>query len=496
MAVVIEIDLYTLPGGPLVTRRYTSGAPFKTRPTDSPPNTYIEARLADQVITRRDLFEKATTYGAVSPGVGEITLFNTDGALDDLAGFSPREARLWWSAVDNAAFPSGWTPLAVWQCGRPVIGEAEVRLPLKDRMVKLDKPLLSAKYAGDNVAPGGLEGTAQDLKGQRKPRVIGRVLNISPPCVNTSRLIYQVSDRACSVTAVYDRGAGLTAGAAYAALADIQTTAPAAGQYRAYAGPEGTYIRLGSSPASLTADAQTTETRAAALAAQVATDMGLSFAAADVSTLSAIAAPVGVWATDDITAREVMEQLLGSIGAWFSCDAFGALRAGRLTAPDASGTAIPPWRIKSVTVEPTADEDGGMPVWRVTLGYARNNTLQDDIAGLAADRAAWLAQEYRQATAEDAARKTAWPEASEHVADTALLAEADAIAEAQRRLALYTGRSVYSVLLETAPDTAALDIGQTVLLRYRRYGLAGRLLRIIGLTHNHAIGETTLRLWG
>lgn len=493
---VAEIDLYQLPAGPLVTRRYTSGAAFTTKPTDSPANTFIDGRLAAGLqVFRRDLFDRATTFGVVAPGRGVITLSNVDGLLDDLLGYAPRAVRLY-SGEPGTAFPSAWVRVGVAQVTRITADDKTVQLQLADRLAALQKPLLTAQYAGNNALPNGVEGV-DDIKGQRKPRVLGSVLNISPVLVNTSRLIYQVSDQAASVTAVYDGGAALTAGAAYSTLADLQATAPSAGQYRVYSASDGTYVRTGSSAArELTVDAATAETKAGALAAAVASAMGVTVS----SGVASITAPVGVYVTDETTALQVIADLLGSIGASAAFDAAGVLRFAQLQAPAAvADVTLRPWQIKAVTMQATEDEDGGLPVWRVSLGYARCWTVQTagDLAGGSVFRASFTDQEYRQAVATDPARKTAWPDAPEHVAQTALQNKADAEAEAARRLVLYAGRQLYEVRLAVTPETAAIDLGQTVRLSWARWGLAaGKLLRVIGITRNDGNNEITLRLWG
>lgn len=493
---VAEIDLYQLPAGPLVTRRYTSGAAFTTRPTDSPANTFIDGRLAAGLqVFRRDLFDRATTFGVVAPGRGVITLSNVDGQLDDMLGYAPRAVRLY-SGEPGTAFPSAWVQVGVAQVTRITADDKTVQLQLADRLAALQKPLLTAQYAGNNALPMGLEGV-DDIKGQRKPRVLGSVLNISPVLVNTSKLIYQVSDQAATVTAVYDGGAALSAGAAYSTLADLQATAPGAGQFRVYSASDGTYVRTGSSAArELTVDAATTETKAGALAAAVASAMGVTVS----SGVADITAPVGVYVTDEATALQVIADLLGSIGASAAFDAAGTLRFAQLQAPAAvADVTLRPWQIKAVTMQATEDEDGGLPVWRVQLGYARCWTVQTagDLAGGSVFRASFTDQEYRQAVATDPARKTAWPDAPEHVAQTALQNKADAEAEAARRLALYAGRQLYEVRLAVTPETAAIDLGQTVRLAWPRWGLAaGKLLRVIGITRNDGNNEITLRLWG
>lgn len=512
MACVIEIDAYTLPSGPVTTLRYSSGRGFTTRPTDTPGNVFIKPRLSQPLIARRDLFDRATTYGATGSNPGELRLINADGGLDSLLigyAIAGRGLRAW-IGTEGDPYPATWTQVLSGTVESVSAAGNEVVIKLADRLAELDKPVLPAAYLGDNALPAGLEGVAGDLKGQRKPRVLGQVFNISPPCVNTSRLIYQVSDQACSVSAVYDRGVALTAGAAYATRADLQATAPAAGQYRVYSGSEGAYLRLGSSPAgTLTCDAATSETRAAALAQSVLSGFGISpVSSADVAALNAAnGAAVGMWVQGDTPVREVLDRLLGSIGAWYGFDRAGALRMARLEVPGGAPVAA----IRDVTTLEllgTADSDKGHPAWRVRLGYAVNGTPQSDselggdktsasdpVGGLA--RRAWLAEATRTATAENAGIKTAWPLAPELEFETCLAGEPAASVEAARRLALYTGRTLFQVRVPMSAALAAIEPGNCVTLQRARWGLsAGKLLRVIGVQVNFELNELTLRLWG
>lgn len=500
---IVEIDAWQLPAGPLTTLRYSSGRGVTTRPSDVPPNALIAPRLGVPLLARRDLFSRATTYGRTESGPGELRLINLDGALDVLLtdfAIVGRSVRVY-DGTEGDAFPSAWTLAA--RCVVESISDdgAELLLGLRDPLSLLDAPLLTVQYAGDNVAPAGVEGDSA-LKATLKPRIYGGVMNISPICVNAARLIYQLSDRAASVSAVYDRGVLLTAGAAYADAADMQANSPAAGQYRVCSSAAGCYVRLGSSPAgTVTADAATGETRAAALAQQVAADMGIaSISGADVAALNAVSpAPVGVWCTDGAVALDVLDQLLGSVGAWYGFDRTNTLRMARLEAPAGSSYSIPAVNVLECRLLSTADSDQGVDAWRVALDYARNHTVQSDLAASVSDaRRSWVAMESRQASETDAGVKTAWPTSPEIVASTALLNAADAQAEAARRLALYGRRRQYSVTARLATaDMLAVEPGQTVTLFYHRYGLsAGLALRVIGVEINRQFGEIKFRLWG
>jgi hypothetical protein len=96
-------------------------------------------------------------------------------------------------------------------------------------------------------ARAALEG-GTDLAGKYKPRAWGNVQNVPPVLVDSASLIYQVNDGAISdVPAAYDRQIALVKGADYVSQSDMQTNAPAAGNYRVW--KAGGFFRLGSTPA-------------------------------------------------------------------------------------------------------------------------------------------------------------------------------------------------------------------------------------------------------
>ncbi|WP_374357439.1 hypothetical protein [Chitinimonas sp.] len=512
MAYLIEIDAYPLPSGPAKTLRFSSGAGMRTRATDTPPLVHFSPNLSQPWLIRRDLFDKATTYGAIKSAKGQITLVNADGSLDGLLDMAldGREARAY-VGTEGAPWPAGWVCV-----GRGIIETVQVSsnnivLSLRDRLDALDQPLLTTIYAGNNVLPGGVEGVATDMGGKQKPRIYGTVLNLSPYLVNTAIAVYQLSDRLCSVSAVYDRGVALTLGATYPDVATMLSASPAPSTYNVCATATGTYIRLGSAPAgTVTADASTAETRTASLIQQIALDAGFTLAdlaTADVAALNAAnPAPVGAWVEGTRTALDVINELASSIGAYVSFDNSNKLRMARLEAPAGQPVlTVQPARVVSLSLISTADGDKGIPPWQVVLGWGKCYSVQSDLTGnVPAGRKAQVCNAYRTVTAQDAAVRAVRKLAptmgtTDSPIQTALAQQADAQAEANRRLALYkVGRRMFTVKVRLEPAQLPLiDLGVCINLVYPRYGLqAGKLLRVVGIEANAEIGQITMRLWG
>lgn len=495
MTIAIEVSAWRISAAAVEVLRFAS-AGFTTRPTDTPANAYFEGRLVEQPRLSRTLFDRATTYGASRASAGKIRLLNTDGGLDNLVTDYAFDGRPFTVKVGQPGTPvSGWATVMSGLLDDVSADDGAMSLQVRDRLAFLGRPLARPKYAGSNVLPDGVEGTKDDLKDQYKPRVYGGVFNVPAKAVNTSKLIYQVSDQACTVTVVYDNGVALARGADYASQADLLATAPAAGTFRCWLG----LFRLGSMPAGqVTADAGTAEQRAGALLKQLALDGEIptgDIVDADVTALNAAnSAPVGVWVDGEANTQTVMDELANAIGAWYGFDRFNRLRMGRLTAP--TGVPVARWSVDAVTS--LVLRSAGVPNWRAVVRFSRNYTVQAQPAGSVAQaRKAFLAQEYRQTAVEVVAVKTAWPSSEEVTFDAALVAEADAAAEATRRSALY---SVRRILVDVEVPLSELgdqvDLGVVVALDHPRYGLAGRLLRVIGLDAGVDSDTVKLTLWG
>ncbi|NTV11115.1 MAG: hypothetical protein HGA47_10120, partial [Zoogloea sp.] len=217
---------------------------FVTGAADTPAHTHYLRRLSQPGNFAAELFSGSALSGNSRTGGGEIVLANADGRLDMLLDWAvDGRALVVRRGQPGQIYPAGWqVVLRGTAAGLSVRGD-DLVIRLRDRAAELETTMARPIYAGSNVLPDGVEGVETDLKGKTKPRLYGVVRNISPVPVNTARLIYQVSDRAATVTAAYDSGVALTRGADYADLAGMMATTPAAGEYRAL--PALGLLRLG-----------------------------------------------------------------------------------------------------------------------------------------------------------------------------------------------------------------------------------------------------------
>ena len=489
---------------------YFSSESLVTGASDTPAHTAFDPRIVQPALFRADIFSDGRTFGHSRVGFGELVLANPDGALDPLLT-TPMDGRriILRAGEPGTAYPSAWTTVLSGTMDAPAVEWNRLSVRLRDRLADLDHALQATRYAGNNSLPAGLEGVTDDLKDKPKPLCYGQVYNVSPPCVNTSRLIYQVHDGAVASVAVYDQGLALTAGTAYTNQTDMETNAPSAGGYRAWLA--GGYVRLGSTPAgAITADVTQGATAADRTAAQllkaVALKAGLAsgdLSSSDVTALdTATSAVCGVWLDQETTALAVMDNLAASVGAWYGFDAAGVLRMARLAAP--SGTPALDLTLAEITrleLLSTASGDNSVPAYQIKLRYLRNHTVQtNDLAGaVTAARRGWLAQEWRTGVLADSAIQTAHPLARELSFDTALVNIPDVTTELTRRLALYGVRRdrLRVTAYATPAALAGMTLGGVVQITVPRFGYtAGVLFRIVGLQTDLRASRVELELWG
>lgn len=495
--------------------RFATGQGFVTAPTETPANSFFDPRIITPATLSLDVVADGKTFGQSAVGVGELVLNNADGGLDALIdyGFDGRSLILR-LGDDEAAYPSGFTTVLVGTMERVEFSLSQVVVRLRDRQAALQKPLQTTKYAGSNSGASGVEGTADDLKGQPKPLCFGRCFNIAAVPVNTSALIYQVHDGAIeAIDAVYDKGITLTAGTlTHTTLSALQAATPAAGSYDACL-PFGLF-KLGASPVGrVTADVKGDKTAgvyvvsAGSIAERLLlTRAGLTSSDVPPAVISALNSAnnseIGYFTAQETTLTEVLDEIIGSIGAWWIFDRLGMFAAAQLAAP--AGTpalVITEDEVVSAELLVTNDVGRGLPCTRILLDYARNYTPQsgDDVAaGVSEARRAWLAKEVRTATANDATVLTKYLLAPEIKQSSLLTQETDAEAEANRRLSLYKVRRDYwRVRIPIDTDNSGLDLGAIVSFKMPRFGYeAGRLFVVLGCEIDASSNTQTLKLWG
>jgi hypothetical protein len=390
------------------------------------------------------------------------------------------------------------------------IDEGTITFPLRDPRAELDAPLLTQKYAGDNVAPLGFEGD-EELKGKTKPLVIGPVSNQEPDLVNKSKLIYQLSVAPGTVLCLRDGGVPLTAGTIRGSQASMEANAPAEGEYDIYSGAEGLFVRLGASVLyRLTFDATTGAAEADRTHAQVWKTLRTTYCGADagdidddsVDDVDAAAPHEAGFFLRDESRRDAIDRVLGSLSGYERQNVDGSWSIGRLEQPE--GAAVVRLMVASPDSEMIVTDRAltriararpswaadGVPPYRVNVRWGLNNTVMGpgDFAGSAATRLREKFKEvWRVETATDAGiwdptdDSGDFPGAPELTVETGYQPGDDgrtcphAEEEARRLLSLYSDLSGpfevgFKPVLKTGYSNVVL-VGQPVKLTYAGHDL-------------------------
>lgn len=482
------------------------------------PEFYVyEPRIQQPANIKRECFRDGRTFGRTQVGYGEMVLVNNDGALDPMLeySFSGRPITIRLGIVNpNSRGLITWITVIKGTMEQAEFSWQKVTIRVRDKQQDLTKPIQQTRYLGNNSLPAGLEGVEGDLKGKPKPIVFGRVWNVSPPLVNSSRLIYQVHDGSAlqDLGEVYNRGVPLSNGGDYSSQADMESNQPASNHYRKWNSAAGCYIRLHSAPnGAVTCDA----IQGAAIAnrtvgqlfQQILTKAGIAasdISSADITALdAAVGYETGVYASfqRDYNALELLDELCASVGAWYGTDAQGVFRIGRIVLP--TGTEVGTITATDILkIERVASRDpgAGVPAWKVKVAYKKVQTVQPDLAsGVTNDWRSVAAEEYRRVEDSDASVKTANLLSPEIEFKTVLSSSSDASAEASRLLTIYkTRRDVYDVTIRVdAALASVLDLGKIVKLEINRFGMSsGKKFLIIGLRSNMRNYQFDLTLWG
>jgi hypothetical protein len=523
---LVEIDHYN-PLTSQVETLYVASRSIPPFPTSDGvrANVYYAPRVIDPGNFTREMFRARELFGPSSINGGTIVLANADGSLDAIAhdGFDGRNLRVLFAEGK----PTNWSDYTTVMLGtmEQVVfsygsgRKSTMTIKVRDRQSLLDTPLSTTRFLGDNALPDGTEGVEGDLKGKVKPMCFGKVFNITPFFVNTSKLVFQIhTGQINDVVAVYDRGAAITQGSSRASLATLLSTTPTAGQWDYYlgSGSDGAYIRLGSSPSgAITCDVEgdkfggTYRTTAADIMDVIARIHG-GIADADIDDTAitnlntANSAEVGIYVDTEQTIASVFDELASSIGAWWSFTRLGVFTMGQFAAPVSTGPTIERHELYELDHVTSSSPEQAIPNWEVVLQYKKNYTVQsqDELAGLAssdAARVAFLEREWRDICYTDSPTLVIHPLSSTFHHTTLMTTKTDVDTEAIRILALVMEhRDVLKVTVRNTHAAAGLSLGASVTLTLNRFGYdAGKDFVITGIAEwQPRIGLTTLTLWG
>jgi hypothetical protein len=491
---------------------YFSTGNFCSSPASTPANTYFDPRIIDPGTISLNLISDDGVNADPKLDVGEVIIANIDGAYDylisptgDIYALDGRELIISYGD-DSATYPSGFTTLFKGTCDGIEVTYDKVIIRARDNAYLLDKPLLTDTYLGTNVLPNGVEGTANDIKGELKPYMFGYVNNFEVKCCNTSKLIYKVNQGYTlsgeAILGAFDKGVPLTAGSDYTSQLDMEINAPLSGEHRVW--PAGGYIRLGSSPAgrvTVTAIKGTSITTrsAATIMNEILAIQGLSALSADVTALNALNnRQVGIYIDDDITIKDALNKVARSIGAYFYYDRLGQIRLGRFTDPAytiATPVILQEYDILNIEHVPTS---ANKPYSKYIFEYHNVETAQtkDDLAGSVPQiEKQKLNKQYKKVTYTVPGVSTNYKSNKQLKITTRFISESHCLEELNRIALMFTTpRRCYEVTIHISAFT--FDIMQLIFLSHNRFGLNGLPCAVISYSLNLAENNVTLKLWG
>jgi hypothetical protein len=337
-------------------------------------------------------------------------------------------------------------------------------------------------------------------------------LNVSAPLVVSTSLAHQVNDgRVDAIDAVYVRGVAMVAAGDYATVSLMNAAALSVGHFATCL--EAGWFRIAvasdSEIGQVTCDVRGdkaglppgvfAETTGAIVRRLLISD-GTSLVDPDdlvVPSFDALEdeqpAPVGyvVQSGSDETVRQSVGRLMAGIGGWCGVRRTGKFEVRRFDEP--SGTPAAEYQRYNIIdiTSGTLPDYLVPPPFRVLIAHSRNWTVQaTDLAGsVTDDRRAFLAESVRYESAEDLVTAINFPPGHEYIVDYSFFRDsADALAEAQRKLALFgTARDIFAVKI--AERITIHELGQVVSIQDKRFGLdVGRLGRIVKLVEDDVDG--------
>lgn len=489
---------------------YLSNEGYATRGTDTPANTAFEPSVKDPGTLTLSVFGDGLIAGATKLDTGEIVLSNANGQYDAWLtyGFDGRPVTIR-QGERGAAYPAGFSTLVTGAVANISADRKELRVRIKDRQHVFETKVLTVPYLGNNTLPNGVEGNANDIKGRFKPKLFGQVLNINPPCVNTSKLTYQVNSGAVqSFDGVYDRGVAITAGADYANLATLEAATPTAGTFVTCKALG--LFRLGGAPAGLvTCDVTQGATAADRTVAQVLKALallaGVTAGEIDSASIAALdtlnASPVGIYVDSEISYAEAMDDVAASVGAYYGFGTNAKFSVGRWSAPSGASLVTIGEFYAGRDTERRPLRDLNVPAWQVKVNHSRRFTTQPtDLAGsVTTERRAALAEPYVSEVAADASVKTQFLQALSFEVNTLLLSAANAATEAARLLTMHkVRRDAFDVPVPLSVlASAGVILGACVTLQISRFGLSGgKLMRVQSVRLELAKDRAIITVWG
>jgi len=479
-----------------------SSSPYTTKRSDMPSNAYYSDILKRGGSVNRYMFGFGETFGQTEIGAGSIVAAN-DGTLDQYIddGFDFQKIEVY--TVENESTPFSEAVLfATFICEKTVFRYYEVEFIIRDPLYLLNRPIQDATFLGDNDGDADdIEGTANDLQGQKKPVAIGTCYHVPLTLLNSTSLIYgcnfgkdgdpaplaydDIFDKLNPL--VFDGDDADLATLSTATITDDYRTSEADGLARLDASPDGIVT------ANVSEGATSGDRTAAQCVKRAITNYAIGFtpafnAASFVALDSADSSEVGFYSDGEDMLFDVCSAIAGSIDAAILVDKNLEFFVSQLTAPELK-TAIETIEINDIVDQGQGfeqvdidDVGGGIPSYKTTTSYKHyfHRFTETEIAGILseADRIDGL-QEWRKVEAETASVQDTY-KSSQPIEIASYLA--DKTAAETRNTARHNLRKIMRTMwLLPLERNTALEIGDVIEVKIDRFGMtAGKNFVILG----------------
>lgn len=457
------------------TTRYLSNKGYVTGPLDTPANTIYSPAISGGI----SFTESLSLEGEPSLSYGDIELTNVQGDRDSWLNdvWTNRSVQVYigdatWARSDFYKVFDGVV------AGINSRARNKINLKISDKMQRLNTPLSEKK----------LGGTATN-KDSLLPLCFGECHNVTPLISDPANHEYQVHDGAIEdIIEVRDNGVPVNF-----------TKYLATGKFRLSQSPVGTITCSvqGDKPASGYTN------NVANIIKRLVKDFGngltkFTDADLDITSLTTFAAanpqPVGIYLSDRTNVLEVCNILAKSVGARVAMNRQGQMYLVKLDLSNlVSGGIITASLMvdKSLQVSDLPAVKAGAKV-----GYCKNWTVQTGLTtGLPEAHISMYSEEWLSSTVTDSAVADTYRLHTEPtLEETMLLVEADAVAEATRRLNMFkVQRKV--MRYESFGDLLFEKLGNVQTLKHERFGLsAGVPGQIISIETNWLNPHTTLEV--
>lgn len=483
--------------------QYFATSGFTTKPTDTPANTYFAPRIKSAGSLKRELFSGARVTGAVRPSFGEIVLFNGDGGLDAWMGYGISGGKVVVRmGPEDGAYPADYTTIYIARAQHLVADFKEIRIRIRDRLLLLEQPMVTAQFAGT----GGLEG-ASTMAGKLKQWVSSDPGWFEPILIDPASRLYFVQSTGVgslgSYVRVYEGAVEIPRGADYPDEATCLGSWPASGQARFWLGAGGNgpvYFRLGSVPQfdirvyshGLPSPSTGYGSWSKGMIARMA---GITDAPLDAGFIGPILVD------DNSTYMQVLEDSCPAMFQYFGMTRLDVFFAGTLTGPGTTPLYTFDHRnAQAWSRTPVQDMDA--PVWSVIVNSGEcwpSNVA----AGADANYKDWLSRDPWQHTFSRsvAAIRAANPGAISATVEIKGRIFPNSFARQwylDRYFERYgVRRDFYTCTVQLTPETLALELHDTVAIKMPRFGLdAGRNFRVVTQQIDCDKRQITYGMWG